>query len=491
MYSKGDRARPVNDSQGKDPEAYRSPWRRDYARLIHSPSFRRLQGKTQVFPGNESDFYRNRLTHSLEVAQIAKSIAIRLNAVDPTFRARGMRIEPDIVEFAGLAHDLGHPPFGHNGEEALDECMRDHGGFEGNAQSLRIVSRLEKKATHPSSDGELFPFDSNHKDLRAGLNLTYRSLAALLKYDNAIPERNSDRTSPGAVTKGYYAEDAPLVGAIKKNVLGSDGYVGKFKTIECSIMDIADDIAYSTYDAEDIFKAGFLTPMGLFALDDEVYDAVARTIKARALAQYPEEMEQLRLEIDADIVRQILFSAFQEILFGIGDDITGLIRDRKLTWPQKKMFVAAEVQALSRKLANDGYHRIQFTSKMVQNWLNGIEVVEHPNYPQLNTVRLEIGTFLHVEVLKNITFHAIIRSPSLQVVEYRGKDIVKSIFSALKNEDGDRLLPDDFRAVCKGASETLRMRSICDFIAGMTDRYAFEFYGRLYGTTHLTVHKPF
>jgi dGTPase len=145
MYSNGDRARPVDDNKAKDPEPYRTPWRRDYARLIHSPSFRRLQGKTQVFPGHESDFYRNRLTHSLEVAQIAKSIAIRLNAVAEPFRPRGTKIEPDIVEFAGLAHDLGHPPFGHNGEEALDECMRDHGGFEGNAQSLRIVSRLEKK----------------------------------------------------------------------------------------------------------------------------------------------------------------------------------------------------------------------------------------------------------------------------------------------------------------------------------------------------------
>jgi dGTPase len=93
-------------------------------------------------------------------------------------------------------------------------------------------------------------------------------------------------------------------------------------------------------------------------------------------------------------------------------------------------------------------------------------------------------------VLKNITYHAIIRSPGLQVVEYRGKDIVKAIFTALTKEDGDRLLPDDFRAICKGAPETLRMRSVCDFIAGMTDRYAFEFYGRLYGTNHLTIHKP-
>jgi dGTPase len=290
--------------------------------------------------------------------------------------------------------------------------------------------------------------------------------------------------------KGYYAEDLALVADIKRRVLGVENYGGKFKTIECSIMDIADDIAYSTYDAEDIFKAGFLTPMELFALDDEIYDSVAETISSRAQDQYPAEMAELGIPIDADIVRQILFSVFQEILFGVGDDLRKLIRDRKLDWPQKKMFVAAEVQALSRKLANDGYHRIQFTSRMVQNWLNGIEVVPHAEFLQLYSVRLDISTFLHVEVLKNITYHAIIRSPGLQVVEYRGKDIVKAIFTALTKEDGDRLLPDDFRAICKGAPETLRMRSVCDFIAGMTDRYAFEFYGRLYGTNHLTIHKP-
>ena len=97
---------------------------------------------------------------------------------------------------------------------------------------------------------------------------------------------------------------------------------------------------------------------------------------------------------------------------------------------------------------------------------------------------------MNVEVLKNITFYAIIGSPGLQVLEYRGKDIVEKIFKALAKDGGTRLLPEDFRAICKGASQLVKMRAICDFIAGMTDRYAFEFYGRLYGTTHLTVHKP-
>lgn len=121
----------------------RSPYRRDYARLIHSPSFRRLQGKTQLYPGHESDFFRNRLTHSLEVAQIAKGIALRLNFEEPFLQANP--IDCDLVEFAALAHDLGHPPFGHNGERALDDCMKQWGGFEGNAQTLRILTVMEKK----------------------------------------------------------------------------------------------------------------------------------------------------------------------------------------------------------------------------------------------------------------------------------------------------------------------------------------------------------
>jgi dGTPase len=151
------------------------------------PSFRRLQGKTQVFPGHESDFFRNRLTHSLEVAQIGKSIALRLNSIDSEFKKRGFALEPEIVEFAGLAHDLGHPPFGHTGEEALDHRMSNHGGFEGNAQTLRIVLCLEKKSTRHLVQNQVTPF-SKGSDLRCGLNLSFRSLASLLKYDEQIPE---------------------------------------------------------------------------------------------------------------------------------------------------------------------------------------------------------------------------------------------------------------------------------------------------------------
>ena len=141
-----DRVAPIPNSGS--PEGYRSDFRRDFARIVHAPAFRRLQRKTQLFPGDEIDFFRNRLTHSLEVAQIAKSIAIRLNhLIEEQYGERAGKIDTDLVELVSFAHDLGHPPFGHTGEYALQEKMYAVGGFEGNAQTLRILSRLEKRQT--------------------------------------------------------------------------------------------------------------------------------------------------------------------------------------------------------------------------------------------------------------------------------------------------------------------------------------------------------
>jgi dGTPase len=275
LYSAYDAKRLLESSGDKESVPFRSEWRKDYGRIIHSPSLRRLQGKTQLFPNNENDFYRNRLTHSLEVAQIAKSIAMKINHE----HLSGLQgLDLDIVELAALAHDLGHPPFGHNGETSLDECMRDvDGGFEGNAQTFRILARLEKKVTKTKNDlGEGIAV-LNGKDNRCGLNLTARSLAAILKYDKKIPARNADREAKqNKVFKGYYECDLDIVVAIKQSVLGIDikeieERRIKFKTIECQIMDIADDIAYSTYDLEDAFKAGFLNPLKLVSFGDEFY----------------------------------------------------------------------------------------------------------------------------------------------------------------------------------------------------------------------------
>jgi dGTPase len=199
LYNDRDWERDVTDSRPDDP--WRSPIGRDYGRIIHSASFRRLQGKTQVFPVHESDFFRNRLTHSLEVAQIAEGIAQRLN-----YSVSELKRDPiseRLCAAAALIHDIGHPPFGHNGERALDDAMRRFGGFEGNAQTLRIVSKLEKKVERDKPDGG---------DDGAGLNLTYRLLGAVLKYDREIPRQ---RGKNAKFVKGYYGSEASLVKRIK------------------------------------------------------------------------------------------------------------------------------------------------------------------------------------------------------------------------------------------------------------------------------------
>jgi dGTPase len=482
LYSSSDNGRVL---QTDNPETYREEWRRDYARLIHSASFRRLQGKTQVFPGHEGDFFRNRLTHSLEVAQIAKSIAIRLNATNDAFKG-DQQLAPDLVEFAGLAHDLGHPPFGHNGEEALDECMREYGGgFEGNAQTLRILSRLEKKVTLTAPD-EIKTFDEFGTDLRCGLNLTYRSLASILKYDAVIPIMAGDRPEDkqASVVKGYYECDRPLVDKIKSAVLG-EAFDGEFKTVECSIMDIADDIAYSTYDLEDIFKSGFHNPLDLFALPDPLYEAVAKTINKRLLKQYPDTDRTVSVKD----VQEILFDVFSD-MFSFGTEQLKILNNRKTTNEYKKMYFSVEAQKRASVYADDGFSRTAFTSNLVQVFLQGVEVIPNLKFPQLHKVRLDLKTFVTVEVLKNITYEAVIRAPALQVVEYRGKDIVKKIFAAISEKNGERLMPPDFRDVFNKGDELNRRRTICDFIAGMTDRYAVEFYSRLFGANGMTMHKP-
>ena len=171
LYAAGDRERVVPAAVPTDAqERYRTQWRRDYARLIHSAAFRRLQGKTQLFPGGHSDFFRNRLTHSLEVAQIAKSIAIKINNTYSYFKQNN--IDTDLVETAALAHDLGHPPFGHNGEAALNDCMRCAGGFEGNAQTLRILAKLEKRQTKIMPDPDVPESVLDGKDNRVGWELS-------------------------------------------------------------------------------------------------------------------------------------------------------------------------------------------------------------------------------------------------------------------------------------------------------------------------------
>lgn len=510
FYGDGDLCRVVAAGTGGSGEAYRSDFRRDYARIIHSPAFRRLQRKTQLFPGEESDFFRNRLTHSLEVAQIAKSIAIRLNhLIEERHGGKFGSIDLDAVEVAGLAHDLGHPPFGHTGEHALNEQMYSCGGFEGNAQTLRIVARLEKRQTlgigGSQHNGTDFTEFWQGSDLRCGLNLTYRSLASILKYDEEIPLIGRDQK----LVKGYYYSEKVLVEDIKRNVLGEDWRsLGKLKVVEMQIMDIADDIAYSTYDFEDALKAGFGSPIDLLQqmnnneeLRNEVAEKLFKSQTGRKFSsnqtspQDREIFDDIQGRMSLAVVDMLMtylveideqYSPAQRALF-----LKSNQRDRA-------QFIAAAavtMQKLSDQIAKNGYVRSQFTSDLIGKRIRSIDIEVNEEVPCVSEVKISPETRFEIDVLKHLTFGLHINSPRLKLIEYRGKQIVHELFESFDKDKEGELLPADWRGRLRSirdfaSFEEMRKRIICDYIAGMTDSYALDVYSRLKTTNPSALFRP-
>lgn len=201
---------------GEPESAHRSPFERDRDRVVHASAFRRLKGKTQVFVAHEGDHFRTRLTHSLEVAQIARAVAKRLG------------LETDLAEALALAHDIGHPPFGHTGEDVLDECMKDFGGFDHNAQTLRVLTKLERR--YPRFDG---------------LNLAWETLEGVVKHNGPL------------IRAGVTLQDLPV--AIQEYDATHDLELASWPGLEAQVAAHADDVAYNNHDLDDGVRAGLFT----------------------------------------------------------------------------------------------------------------------------------------------------------------------------------------------------------------------------------------
>jgi dGTPase len=242
------------------PSKTRSPFRRDCDRVIHSTAFRRLKHKTQVFVFHEGDHYRTRLTHSLEVAQIARALA------------RQLGLDEDLTETLALAHDLGHPPFGHAGERALDKCLQAHGGFDHNAQTLRVVTSLEHR--YPEFDG---------------LNLSWESLEGIVKHNGPLTMRSGDPA-------GRYRDSGIPVGIADFN-RKYDLELWSYASLEAQVAAFADDIAYDAHDIDDGLRAG------LFGVDDLRVMPLTAGIIAEIGKAYP-DLDDVRR--GAELVRELI-----------------------------------------------------------------------------------------------------------------------------------------------------------------------------------------
>ncbi|MBT3395793.1 MAG: deoxyguanosinetriphosphate triphosphohydrolase [Alphaproteobacteria bacterium] len=351
------------------PSPTRSDFQRDRDRIIHCAAFRRLQHKTQVFVHHEGDHYRSRLTHSLEVAQIARSVA------------RELGLEEDLAEAMALAHDLGHPPFGHAGEDALDAVMADFGGFDHNAQALRILTHLERRYAD---------FD--------GLNLTWESLEGIAKHNGPVLP-----PLPAALLEYGVQQDLEL-----------DTYAGP----EAQVAALADDIAYNNHDIDDGVRAG------LFTLDDLADVPLVGPILAQVHETHPNLPQS-----------QLIFEAVRRM---INLMVSDLVAQTRRNVAAATPLGVDEVRALGRPLAafSDG---LLADEKILRGFL-----------------------------LKNMYRHERVNRMSEQ-----GRGIVSDLFRFYL--DNPSRLPEDWRPMDNEARDPQTLaRTIADFIAGMTDRYAMK-----------------
>lgn len=388
----------------------RTAFARDRARVLHSAALRRLAAKTQVLVAGQQDFPRTRLTHTLEVAQIGRELGASLGC------------DPDLVEVACLAHDLGHPPFGHNGEDALNQACEHIGGFEGNAQSLRVLTRLEAKTFAPA--GHLRAGDS------VGLNLTRASLDAATKYPWA--------RQPGMRKFGAYDDDLDVF-----KWLRADAPDGR-KCFEAQVMDWADDVAYSVHDLEDAIHAQHLEFEVLRDVDHR-----ARLIND-ALASYAPDASDRELEAALDRLLELPY------------------------WP-------ASYDGNLRSLAS----LKNLTSQLIGRFCTAADVATRAQYGTGRLTRYNANLVipreveLEVAILKALALRYVMRRIGADAAYQQQQELLLELVEAMKNRGRDALEPALAPWFDAATDDSGRFRVLIDQVASLTDVSVVEWHRRL------------
>ncbi|MDO9379122.1 MAG: deoxyguanosinetriphosphate triphosphohydrolase [Nocardioidaceae bacterium] len=399
--------------------ADRTSFERDRARVLHGASLRRLSAKTQVL-GPATDFVRNRLTHSLEVAQVARELG------------KSLGCDPDVVDSAALAHDLGHPPFGHNGERALHQAAIACGGFEGNAQTLRILTRLESKT-----------FDDAGRSV--GLNLTRATLDACVKYPwglDGAPEplgRHGDGTRRAVRKFGVYEDDRRVFDWCRH------GTPGARQAVEAQVMDLADDVAYSVHDVEDAVVGGWVALDQVAGETADVW-AVARDWYA------PTSSDQA---LEEAFARLVAMPEWPIGPFDGGRRARGALKG--LTSALVGRFVSSVLDATRLEHG---------TGRLVRH---GADVV--------------VPASIHDEivVLKAVAAHYVMRTDERVAVLREQREMVTALVETLTADPAGRLEPELAEDHEAAADDAARLRAVVDQVASLTDVSARTWVDRLLG----------
>ncbi len=507
LYNDLDRGRRSDIKQTRD------DFSRDVSRVIHSPSFRRLKGKTQVFPISESDFSRDRLTHTLEVSDIGNSIT---NLINKKYLEDNEQIDLNIIRLACYAHDIGHAPFGHVGEHTLDDLMKEHKKrFEGNAQTIRILTVLEKKElliTEEFKKNGIPNFQIflnqgvyNNVDMRIGLNLTNRSILSTLKYYQQF-ETSIDSFWP---KKGLYDSEKSVIDNIidKYNLhhnFDIRTIVTPFRTIECDIMDLADDIAFAVYDLEDCLKFKLINILDFFDLEDKyllkkVIDRVegsieeANKIKIGNKPIYSPSIKKNNHFGTSDKTKKLggIFKKMIDNYIVLNTDGVNELKKAKNDDQKKEsiLTLVSPLYTVSKAIMNNGYVRTNFSTHLIRQLVQSTRYHHCKKIPMLSKVSLEENAFVMLEVIKAYVSETQVKSPRIKLADIRGKEIVTNIFHKLTEKNGFELLPSDFKTIYNNSQEENRFRVICDFISSMTDKFACEFHSKLFSETSISIFK--